>query len=489
MKKYQTNLKLTLFFITLFVTILLDALQTNFNPYDETWNFQSIFKMYQGGILYQDNNVIHTPLFFVLGNWVFQLFDANFLVFRIYGTIIFFLKYVFLFLILRKLDVKKSLTILYITFWFMLDTDNIGSGANYNQLALLICLIGILWYVTHYHKKFYHLGQGLLIFLVFFTKQNIGFYYAFGIVLFEILEHGFDTKFFINQLVKLASFLPCILISAIIMYVKGNLFGFINLCFGSLLEFGSTNHTFNPTTLEAIAVMLFVTVFGVFIIVKSNASKIEKDHMKFLLCLATCLSFTMLPLINPYHTIMALSFYYLLFVYMLDCLLPQDILSPKIQKNVLPLICFFIFFAIFAEIGHIYFYNYKNLKHFEASHPFYNAPIADKNLTQIQNMTNYISNKRKTGTDVIILAYDAASYMVPLQINNCEFDLLLSGNLGYRGIENTIQKISQMQNTEFLIFTNEEDCFYQEPKQIREYVIQNLEKTGEFLNYSIYINR
>ena len=152
----------------------------------------------------------------------------------------------------------------------MLDTDNIGSGANYNQLALLICLIGILWYVTHYHKKFYHLGQGLLIFLVFFTKQNIGFYYAFGIVLFEILEHGFDTKFFINQLVKLASFLPCILISAIIMYVKGNLFGFINLCFGSLLEFGSTNHTFNPTTLEAIAVMLFVTVFGVFIIVKST---------------------------------------------------------------------------------------------------------------------------------------------------------------------------------------------------------------------------
>ena len=74
-------------------------------------------------------------------------------------------------------------------------------------------------------------------------------------------------------------------------------------------------------------------------------------------------------------------------------------------------------------------------------------------------------------------------------INNRELDLLFYGNLGFNGIQNTIDKISEMHDTEFLIFTNEKDCFYQEPIEIREYILENFEKTGEFLDYSIYINR
>lgn len=489
MEKQKSNLMVIFFFIILFVAILLHTLQINFNPYDEIWNFQSVFKMYQGGILYQDNNVIHTPLFFVLSNLAFHLFGANLLVFRIYGTVIFLLKYILLFFILKKLRVTNALSILYLTIWFMIDIDNTGSGANYNQLALVFCLSGILWYVTHYHKKFYHLGQGLLIFLVFFTKQNIGVYYALGIVLFELLEHGFDAKFCLHQFVKLASFLPCLLISAIVMYVRGNLLECINLCFGSLLEFGNTNRVFNLQTLGPLIVMVFITVFSLYILVKSNISKTIKNHIKFLLCLASFLSLTILPIINPYHTIMALLFYYLLFIYTLDRLLLQEIFSIKIQKYILPLICFSVFSIIFARIIYVHFAINKDLKGFDSSSPFYNAPISETNLTQINDTTNYILSKKEAGTDVIILAYDAAAYMVPLRINHREFDLLLSGNLGYHGIQNTIDKISNMQNTEFLIFTDEENCFYQEPKEIRNYILNNLEKNGEFLDYSIYINK
>lgn len=79
--------------------------------------------------------------------------------------------------------------------------------------------------------------------------------------------------------------------------------------------------------------------------------------------------------------------------------------------------------------------------------------------------------------------------MLPLGINNYEFDMLLSGNLGYNGIQKTIDKISKMKNTEFLIFTDEKNVFWQSPKEIREYVLNNLEKKGEILDYSIYFNK
>ena len=45
-----------------------------------------------------------------------------------------------------------------------------------------------------------------------------------------------------------------------------------------------------------------------------------------------------------------------------------------------------------------------------------------------------------------------------------------------------------MKNTEFLIFTDEDDCYWQESKDIREYIINNFEKSGEIFNYSIYLN-
>lgn len=488
MKKYQSNLMITLFFIAIFIIILLNSLFTSLNPYDETWNFQSIFKMYQGGTLYVDNNVIDTPLFFVLGNLLFRIFGANLLIFRIYGTFLFFIKYLFMFFILRKLGSSKLHSILYLSLWLTIDSNNFSCGANYNQLALIMCFVGILWYITHYHKKFYHLGQGILIFLTFFTKQNIGVYYAFGICLFELLEHGLNRHFFANQFAKLASFLPCLLISFVIMYLRGNFFGFINLCFGSLFEFGSSNRVFNKNTLPYLISMLFISIFGIYLMVNSKISQMLKRNIKFLLCLAIGLSFILLPIINPYHTVMSVTFYYLAFVYMIDHLILQEIFYTKAQKYTLLLICVLIFSAIFAKTVFLYFKE-SPLKYFDKTHPFYNAPISGENLTRINDITNYIVEKKKSGTDVIILSYEAAVYMVPLHINNGAFDMLLAGNLGYHGISNTIDKIANSQNTEFLIFTNEDDCFYQEPTQIREYILNHLEKNGEFLDYSIYINK
>ena len=52
----------------------------------------------------------------------------------------------------------------------------------------IFILIGINLYIT---KKSTNLKQGILIFLIFFTKQNTGIFYALSILIYELLNNKF----------------------------------------------------------------------------------------------------------------------------------------------------------------------------------------------------------------------------------------------------------------------------------------------------------
>ncbi len=489
MKKLKEIFLILLFFIVLLFIITICTFSNPFYCYDEIWNFQSINKMHQNSLIYRDHNVIITPLFFHLGNLMFYLFGANLAVFRIYNVGIYFIKYLVLFFIFRHFKTKKSLAALYTSIWICLDFSNITCGANYNQLATIFCLFGVLLYFSNTKKNSYHFLQGFLIFLTFFTKQTIGIYYAFGIVLFELIHSGFGKNFWKNQLLKLSTFLPCLVVSCIIMSKKGNLIDCINLCFGGIFEFGSNHFSISWNVLKELISISFIIAFSLFCIMHQKVPTTVQKNTKFLLCVSLGNSFNLFPLANPYHINLALLFYYLLFMYLMDQLLISEVFTSKKHKIVSILICTFIFLAHFIKVAHIYYTNQQDLTHFDKTHPFYNVAIASKDSERIQTITAYIKEKQKNGIQVIVLSYEAASFMVPLNLNNHEFDLPFSGNLGYHGIEKTISKISHMKNTEFLIFTNENDCFIQESKEIRNYILNHLQKIDEILEYSIYINQ
>lgn len=488
MKKNNSNLLIILFFVIILILICCQTLLAEFSPYDEIWCFNNTYKMYNGGTIYQNNNVIDTPIFFILGNFLFSILGANLFTFRIYNVFIYGLEYILLFRIFRKLGSSRILSFLYLTCWLVLGSTYISCGANYNTLGIMLVLAGILFHLRSSEKKYYHFVQGILIFIVFFIKQTIGVYYAFGIVLFELLEIGFKKQFWVNQFKKLSTFLPCLIIACFAMFYKGNLFDFINLCFGSVLEFGSSNHSFNWKSIPTLSFLVLTIVFSIYIMKKQILSETQKRTIKFLLCMAIALSFNMFPLANQYHINLALLFYFLLFVHILDLLFIREIFTSKTHVKILLSICFCIFSLLFIRLGYQYFSDIRQMTNFDTNHPFYNAPIRQENLERINTITNYISLKRETGTNVLVLSYEASAFMVPLNLNNNEFDLLFAGNLGYNGIPKTMDKIATMKNTEFLLFTNEDDCFYQESKEIRDYILSHFKKTGELLNYSIYIN-
>ena len=484
----QKILLLILFFSICISTFLFLEIDIN----DELWNFQNIFKMYNGHTIYKDCNVIITPFFFFLGNIFLKIFNPTILTFRIYNIFILFLYFGTIFYIFISLNIKKSTSLLYTILIFINTVSVIIFSANYNTLALAFVFIGIIIYLNFYNKKYYNFLQGFIIFIIFFTKQNTGIYYLIAIILFELYNKKLSKIFFIEQIKIILSFLTLFLISLIFFYFYGNLFNFINYVFGGLLEFSNSNITF-ASSYSPISICLTIIIVSIIIILKRkkliNTSLNDNFFEKYIFIFIVTLfeTLTIYPIINEGHILFVLSLYLILFFYFIDTSIINDLFSNNKYDILINWICIIFILAVLIKIIYNFYSektNYTRIKNPKS--PFYNICIDTTYKEKIDTMSEYINNKNKLGINVIIISSDSALTMISLNQNNGDFDLVFNGNLGYNGINSLINKIKNSENTEFLIYTNKEDMFWQEPLEIREYIIKNLTKIGEICNYSIY---
>ena len=117
--------------------------------------------------------------------------------------------------------------------------------------------------------------------------------------------------------------------------------------------------------------------------------------------------------------------------------------------------------------------------------PFYGA-IIDENLQkEIKEVTQYIKNEEK---DVIVLSSYAPFYSIILNdLENKECDWALRGNLGIEGEAGFTEKIKELDNTQILLYDNEdEEEIYQFVFDTIEYIKQNMKYIGKIQNFSIY---
>ena len=482
--------KKQIFIITSFATILFllmfSALIAPLFIVDESWNFMNIYKMVNGGLLYKDNNVIDMPIFFIIGKKLFQLFGSNIVTFRMYNIGIFFIKFLLIYFILKKMGVNKINAIAYIFLYLAFDIQLIYSSANYNQLSMIFVLLGILGFVTLKNKKYYNLFQGLIIFCVFFTKQTYGIYYALAIVSFEISENGFFCKkFWKNQFMKGISFLILTLFSIAAILNKGIFLDFINMCFGSVIEFGSKNFVMEWES-QLNFVPLIIMVIGYYFISKMNKSNIELNkNNKFITYIALFMTLNVYPIFNDYHIKMNYVFYFLMFVTYIDVLVVQEIYED-LTKSIVIITLIITIFIFVQELYLLKMILDDDYMLFEKQNAFYGTYLDAEEYKKMETVKKYIKEREKEGINVIIPEYNASLYMVQLNKNNRQFDMLLQGNLGYDGINKSIEEISKMKNTEFLIFTNDDEHHYQTPQEIIDYIKQNFEKKEELTDYTIY---
>ncbi len=477
--------------ISLIVSVYLFDVPLNAN--DELWNFSNIFKMTKGFQIYQDLNVIVTPFFFYLGSLVFKVFGSNYLIYRIYNR---YIINIFLFLMLyrtfRKLEIKKQDAIIY-TMFSVLFILSITATGEYGVLAIAISLIGIQLEIKKSRKTLiYNMLQGICIFFVFMTKQNIGVFYLLGILCFKMIEFNSWKKKIQNIICIIFSFIMSVGIFCLYMQAIGSLEAFLNYTVGGINEFAKKNLVYNFWNILPLMVEIVIDIL--FIILTYNKKiKWKNETVRNRIRLLASVSFFMIwqayPIVNISHVMSGSIIFIIFFLYLLDNMFLQEILegrkAKKIQKAML--LCINIGILILS-LTHNILYVKEIVSpdyYFEVNSPYYGALAKQETVDEIHTMCQYIEEQNKNGMDVKVISYYANLYMNVLGKNNGEMDLPFYGNMGKSGEEGMIQQIKKLRNTKILILT-QEDSTYQESKKVTDYIRNHFIKEGEISRFSIY---
>lgn len=477
------------FIILIFLSILGIAMNVRLENSDELWNFQNVYKMYNGYQIYQDANVIITPLFFWIGEILFKILGANFFTFRTYSIIIFIAFYFIIYLLLKKLKVGKKISVILIIIMIAKTYGMIVAQANYNIMALMLSFLGAYLYL----KKCKHnsIIQGIILFLVFMTKQNVGAFYAIGLLFCEIFAENSWKEKIKNLIIECFVFFIFLMVFFLYLYNDNNLYNFINYTILGIEEFANENITidcFGAFCVFLIVLTATVNIVLTLIFIKYNKiTSMQKRQLIVLNCFSIPFILTVLPIVNFAHVFMGICLSIILLVVLISILVREvDLnINQKIINTILTVLVLFVCgYSISNFISWyqtIYSENYK----FEKSHPFYGGIYEESLIENINKVTNYIENNSKK---VIVLSSKAAFYMVPMKSSNGMLDLPFKGNLGKDGEEGLIRLLENMTNEEIeiLIEKDEENVFWQESKLVRKYIIENMNKVGEIEEFEIY---
>lgn len=490
----NTNIKKITNILSIVLILILCIIMTfgiELSSYDELWNFQNIFKMYNGFTIYKDSNVIVTPLFFYIENIFFHILEANFLTYRLTNILLCSLFFFIIYIVQKNLKLIKYINIFFIV-PILLDTIYLYAynGPNYNLLALIFFMIGMNLYIS---KKNSNIAQGIIIFLIFFTKQTIAFFYVLAIVIYELYKYGFSKKFFENQLKKVFIFIIPSILALFIFYLNNNLENFINYTLGGLFDFSERNFYFGPKIYDVfIIVIAYLLSISILIskkfLLKHDFSNDFFENIIILLIFSSCAALIVYPIINIAHTKMALPFYFIILSYIFNTIFKDFFDDAKLENifNIIIVVLLAVFTIKYA-IECIGTKDFKNSQFvLDKSSPYFSIPVPKDSLDKIEILTNYIEYQNSKGIDVIICSYDSALAMIQLKQSHGAYDLIFYGNLGYNGIEKMKADLLSKNQTEFIILKNEDDMFGQEVREIRECIINNLTKRGEILNYDIY---
>ena len=384
---------------------------------DEIWNFQNIYKMYNGFIIYKDCNIIITPIFFVIGNLFFKIFSANLLTFKFYNLLIFASLPTSLYSLFITLDFNKRKAFLFSATIFSTFASGIKTGANYNILAIVFVIIGMNFFLLSRKKFIYLIFNSFIIYATIFTKQNIGAYYVIGICLAEfLLNKNFVTT--IKRLLIQA--IPAIILSCIslfIMYKYNILYDFINYAILGINEFSFSNFSLDIWSILLLLAISSLYAF-IFWIMKKNfiTNQVVKENLKLLICISFPLNLVIYPILNLYHFLLALIFVMILFFYILDYLVFTPILG-KTLYNKLSVIISIIIITLDLLYSLLSIFNVIEVPIYckDKNHPYYNCYFSIEMTSKINTITKYITEENSKNIDVIVFSNEAALYMIPLR--------------------------------------------------------------------------
>lgn len=462
---------------------------------DELWNYNFARNISDGLIPYRDFNIVQMPLLAMICAIFLNLFGNQLLVMRIVAVImmtsIFFIAYKIL-----KFITKKEIAQLILVVSLFLYKDILC--IDYNYAVLLISLILLYLELKHLERKpileydpKYNFMIGFIAGLAVLCKQTTGLAISMaciGYTIFAIRKKENIKSFLKIACTRVLGVLIPLVIFAIYIYINNASKDFIDYTILGLNTFSNKISYKNLFNNEILGVMAIIVPFAIIVMFTRIVMKNNNQKILVLFAYAVSSFIVTFPICDKIHFLTGSLITIIAIVYMIYELL---ILNRKIKKNIkLLLYGIFSFITIFL----ILLLTFKSMEKIKKDYiqvdkeqeliHFIGIPENVGLKYRIKEIDEYVIEKQKEGKKVYILDAEAAIYMIPLDIYNKNYDMFLKGNLGSKGENGIIERIEKEENAIYLI--KQDYLNWQNPNQVREYIINNLNYIQEKSIFYVY---
>lgn len=350
-------------------------------------------------------------------------------------------------------------------------------GASYNILAMILMLAGIINLMDSRSSKKKVIPQGILMFLIFYTKQNIGVYYIISVITYELILNR-HKKGTIWNLVKMGAVAAGLLMgSIIVMNYLGILSGFINYAILGIKEFKENLFAEKAWLFIILALVWVFDVWGV--IAHHTTKNMFSRKTKILLIFTIANILTIYPFANEYHIKYAFFITILLAIYFFDKIVAKTAFSAKMMDKIIVIITTIGFFVTVNQVNmqcfdQVYIINgYETIEGYGINKELYD------------NLIRYEKYLETTDNKVLCLSKYSNFYSVIYKDFNGKFDILNLGNFGVEGEKGLIKEIEDMEDTEFVLY---QEYNTQEPYELRKFIKENYKLKHRDIGFEVYHN-
>ena len=425
----MNNKKNILLMITLYIYFFIITYFAIAN-YDVIWNYGFSYNVAKGLKLYNDFNMVITPLYPIIFGIILKIFGCNIIIFYLFNALI----PVTMFYLIHKFYKNALLEVVILT--------AIVSGPNYNLLCLL--LLFILMIMEDKKKNDYLIG--IILGLIFLTKSSM------GLLSLASLYYIKDFKKIIKRIIGFL--LPNIII--LIYFIKEKIIiNYLNYAFGSLISFGKDNLNYSIGILITISIIIYL----VYIYHK------KKDIKILYIIFFQIMSY---PIFNGVHII-----YSIIPVVFYIVTNNKNTIYLKYRK--------YLSIALLAPLC-LTIIQLTTIDMDYGSNALKNKLIETRYINGANSIKNSITNLDNTYFIMYEAYYD--KLLLGLKIN--QYDLILRGNLGYDGENKVIKYFDSLPpNTQFII--HKEYGGGHLSKKVYNHIKKNYQLYKSFSIYEVYL--
>ena len=440
-KKYIKYILLFIFFFVSLVFIF------TLSRGDTFVNYGFSYAISKGQIPYKDFNMVISPFGPIIYS-IGLILCKNIIVYYIEQAILLTLM---IYYIEKLLDKKWILFLLFLIIPYPIAFVSI-IYPGYNFLILLLFIM-----FMYYFKKNNNYLLGIILGLIFCTKQTIGIVLFIPTIYYLFKNRKKFIEMFIGYLIP-------ILLLFIYLLITKSLYSFINLCFLGLLDFNNSNSSIN-------AFYFILFILGLIYMIRL----IIKDKNNIILYYSLLFSSVVLPIIDYYHV----SLFLIIVVFYI---IKDLTINNKLYKYIylfIGLICIIWSYISVKYLSPLTITNYNN----------FSLVINTKDYSDMsKKLIKYTDSLDK---EVIYFMRGSENYFYKV-INDEKlnyFDLPNYGNYGYNGINKMKKKINKKHDVYFIIdseLINNTDSNQQYIRELGEYVIKSSSKKKNIGVYEIY---